>query len=89
MLEMEDLQLNLMNEQIVQQLEGINLQIKGVVLRNAEMGKSIYLRRNVMMRIPMIMMGAAHHVQLKMNTTVKMVQRVTETIERSVQMGSM
>ena len=59
----EDLQLNLIYEQIALPPGDINLVIREVVLLNVEMGKSIYLRRNVMMGILMIMTGAAQHAQ--------------------------
>ena len=82
----EDLQPNLMNELIVLLLEGTNLQIKEVVSLNEEMVGSIYLKRNETITTQTRMMDAAHHVQLKMNTIVKMVQKVIKTIEPSVEM---
>ena len=63
MLAVEDLQPNLMNEQIVLLLEDINLVIKRAVLLNVEMEENIRQKRNVMMRILMIMMVEVPHAQ--------------------------
>ena len=59
----EDLLLKLTNEQIALPLENTNRQIKGVVLLNVEMEGGTHQKRNVMMRILMIMTGAAHHAR--------------------------
>ena len=61
MLVAEDLQLNLMYEQIALPLENTNRQIRGAVLLNVEMGEGTLQKRNVMMKIPMIMMVEAQH----------------------------
>ena len=63
----EDLHLNLMSEQIVPVLEDINLVIKEAVLLNVEMEESIHQKRNVMIKILMIMMVAVPLVQKRLD----------------------
>ena len=63
MLVAEDLQLNLIYEQIALPLEDTNLVIKEAVLLNVEMEENMYQKRNVMMKILMIMTGAVQHAR--------------------------
>ena len=85
----EDLQHRLMYEQIALPLEDINLVIKEAVLLNVEMEESTLQKRSVMMKIPMIMTVAAHHVKLKMNIIELMVQQAQRIIEKNAEMAFM